>query len=110
MSANGKPRLIFEGGFSERDAFEAKASGYRSHVWAELPCGDRYPLVFYDPVRLSQDLEEESRAGTAFIGEPGLVVIPEVTRELMEAAVYRLHQEGYFDAFKSVELALDATQ
>jgi hypothetical protein len=71
-------------------------------VWAELPGGDRYPLAFYDPGRLSQDLEVEAQSGHPFIGEPGLIVIPEVTRELMECAVARLYDEGYFETLRPV--------
>lgn len=65
-------------------------------------------VVFYDPIRLSQDLEEEVKLGNGFIGEPGLIVIPEVTWEHMESAVCRLFDEGYFESFKSVEAAVDA--
>ena len=35
--------------------------------------------MFYDPVRLQQDLEEEVKAGRPLIAEPGMIVIPEIT-------------------------------
>jgi hypothetical protein len=100
MIANPKPRLIFEGGFDERDASESKARGYRSHVWVELADGDRYPLVFYDATRLRQDLDDESKAGNPYIAEAGLIVVKEVTKENMELAVTRLVEEGYFESLK----------
>jgi hypothetical protein len=102
MIANPKPRLIFEGGFDERDAFESRARGYRSHVWVQLADGERYPLVFYDAVRLQQDLEDEAKSGNPYIAETGLIVLQEVTKENMELAVFRLVQEGYFDSLRPV--------
>ncbi len=70
-------RLVFESGFGERDADEAKARGW-------------------DAVRLSQDLAEEADHGTAFIAEPGMIVVTEVTQEKMLAAVNELYLGGYF--------------
>jgi len=96
------PKLLFAGGFKERDAQEAEARGYRSHVFVELSDGKRYPLTFYDPVRFQQDLEEVSQLGSDYIAEPGLVVVPEVTPARMHAAVSRLEQEGYFNALVAV--------
>ena len=102
MIANPKPRLIFEGGFDERDAFESKARGYRSHVWAELADGERYPLVFYDAVRLQQDLQDMTKVGSPYIAESGLIVLQEVTKDNMELAVARLFEEGFFDSLRPV--------
>ena len=108
MIANRKPELIFEGGFDEREEAECRDRGYRSHVWVELANGDRYPAVFYDPVRLRQDLETEFKAGNPCIGEPGLIVVPEVTRKNMEKAICRLVVEGFFESFRPVTQDADA--
>jgi hypothetical protein len=90
-------KLVFVHDFSERDAIEAQDRGYLSHVLAEIDGVRLYPVVFYDPVRLQQDLEEMSGHGRAFVCEPGLIVLPDVTLEAMQAAVQRLAQEGFFD-------------
>ncbi len=87
---------IFEYGFDERDQYEAEARGYRSHVWAELDDGSRHPLTFYDVTRLSQTLEDERSSGRLFVAEPGLVVLPAVTRVNMEDAARTLASEGFF--------------
>lgn len=100
MIATPKPRLIFEGEFDEREAAESRDRGYRSHVWAELPNGDRFAVVFYDAARLQQDLQEEADTGNPFLAEPGLIVLPEVTRENMERAICRLAEEGYFESLR----------
>jgi len=90
-------KLVFVGAFSEREAVEAQDRGYLSHVLAEIDGVRLYPVVFYDPVRLQQDLEESARHGRAFVADPGLIVLPDITLEAMRAAVQRLAQEGFFE-------------
>jgi len=85
-----KYEILYEGGLSERDEFEMECKGYRSHVMVKIR--DRlYPVCFYDPVRLAQDMEYED-----VIGEPGLIVIKNVTKEEIEKAVVKLIEEGFF--------------
>jgi len=100
MIAKPKPQLIFEGGFDTREAAESRDRGYRSHVWVEFANGERYSVVFYDPVRLQQDLQHETDVGNPYIAEPGLIVLPEVTKENMEKAVCCLAEEGYFESLR----------
>ncbi len=90
-------RLIFECGFTEQDAFEVTVRGYRSHVWVELSDGSKHPVTFFDPVRLAEELAGEELAGRPFVGEPGLIILREVTRESMEQAARTLANEGFFD-------------
>jgi len=106
--ANRKPELIFEGDFDEREEMECRDRGYRSHVSVELASGEQFPVVFYDAVRLQQDLTVEVSSGTPFIAEPGLIVLPEVTRKNMEVAVCRLAEEGFFDSLRPVSHDSDA--
>ena len=89
-------KLIFEHGMDERDEVEAQMRGYRSHVWVEMSDGTRHRVTFFDPVRLTQELEQEARLGRPFVGEPGLIIVPEVTREYMETAARTLADEGFF--------------
>lgn len=89
-------RIIFEYGFDERDEAEAEIRGCQSHVWAELDDGSRHPLTFYDLARLSQTLADECSQGRMFFTEPGLVLVPAVTRINMEAAARTLAREGFF--------------
>lgn len=91
------PHLVFAGGFDERAADDAEARGYRAAVFVEFDDGRRYEVVFYDPVRLAQDLEDETAAGNPFISEPGLIVVPGVTLVNMQAAVAKLARERFFD-------------
>ncbi|HVA45094.1 MAG TPA: hypothetical protein VNH11_01800 [Pirellulales bacterium] len=97
----GAVKLVFEYGFDNRDAFNAIGAGYLGGVVVELDDGSRHPVVFYDAVRLRQDLEEEAKQGMPFLAEPGLIVLTEVSLENMKIAVSRLGQQGYFARFKS---------
>ena len=68
-----------------------------------LENGNRYAVVFYDAVRLKQDLDDEARLGSPFVADPGLIVVQEVTEEIMRRAVAELVKQGFFDAFKPLE-------
>jgi len=100
-----RPTLEFAGGFDDREAFEASARGYRSHVCVVMPSGERYPVVFYDAVRLQQDLEDEAKSGCPYIADPGLIVLSEITLENMQEAAERLAGEGFFDSFRPLAQA-----
>jgi hypothetical protein len=101
MVAVQSAKLVFKHPFDEAAAYEAEARGYLGYAAVELSDGTRYPVVFYDPVRLQQDLEVEAGEGRAFIAEPGMIVIPEVTPGRMRDAIERLFQNGFFDALRS---------
>ena len=89
-------KLAFIGRFSEREASEARDRGYLSHVLVDVDGQYLYPVVFYDPVRLQQDLEMSAKHGRAFIADPGMIVLADITIEAMQEAVQRLWSEGFF--------------
>ncbi len=43
-----------------------------------------------------QDLDENVKLGKPYFAEPGLIVLPEVTVEAIQAAVHSLWEQGYF--------------
>ncbi len=88
--------IVFLREFGELEALDARDRGYLSHVLVETDDSSMFPVSFYDPVRLQQDLEEECRQGRAFIAEAGMIVIPEITIEAMEAAARQLCADGFF--------------
>src|SRR5215813_7489981 len=95
--ATSAPRLSFRVDFDERTAVEVENKGWCGIAFVELPGGEQVDVFFYDPIRLAQDLQSETKSGHAFIAEPGLIVIPRVTLAFMEAAVKTLFEQGYFD-------------
>ena len=96
------PRLVFGPEHDERSKIEMTSRGYASHVFAETASGRYYSVFFYDPFRLRQDLESGAEYGTPFLAEPGMIVVPEVTKEAMEIAIKGLHKEGYFDYLQPI--------
>lgn len=96
-------KLIFEGNFDDLAAFEAQSRGYLSHVAVELDDGARYPVIFYDPVRLQQDLDERTKHGWPYLADPGMIVVPEVTLEHMKHAIARLEKEGFFSHLRELQ-------
>jgi hypothetical protein len=89
--------LLFTEDFDERMAFDIEQKGWCGIALVQLPNGARFKLFFYDPVRLAQDLENGLARGAVCIAEPGLVVVPRVTREYMQKAVNQLFENGYFN-------------
>ena len=79
-----------------RDYEEASAKG----ASVRLADGACYALAFYDPVRLSQTLEDDAGSGRPFFAEPNLIVLPEVTEAAMRRAVEQLAQQGFFQKLK----------
>src|SRR5262249_2127666 len=104
--------MVFEGSdfkvhlhadFDERAEWEMSARGYLSHATVELAAGQRYPVCFYDPVRLRQDVEMGAKSGEPCVAEPGLIVVPQVTREEIIRAVEYLADTGYFSHLVPLE-------
>lgn len=83
--------------FDERAEFEMADRGYLWGGQIELADGRRFPVTFYDPVRLAQDVEGSGETGVPMLAEPGLVVIPEVTREAIQRTIPELVRERFFD-------------
>ena len=97
------PRIVFPEGFSEQDSFEMLHRGYLSHATVEAEDDKKYPVYFVDPTRLQQDLLAYTKLGTPFFAEPGLIVLNEVTVEVIHAAVEALWKQGFFEYLRPIE-------
>jgi len=97
-----QPIIRFPEGFKERMEMEMTSRGYLSSVMVQLG-EEQYRLFFYDPTRMQQDLEEETKLGRCYLAEPNLVLLPEITTENIEKAILGLCQNGYFQHLKPVE-------
>jgi hypothetical protein len=86
--------------FDAREEYEMPLKGYFSGVTVELADGARYALFFYDPVRLGQDLAAAPRSGRAYLAEPNMVVVPEVTPAAIHEAIAGLVRDGFFGHLK----------
>ena len=95
MSTMTGPRVLFPEGYDERADFETSLKGWLS-AEVELEDGSRCDVYFSDPVRLQQDLDEALSSGRPCFAEPGLIVVPEVTAEVIENATRFLWRQGFF--------------
>jgi len=65
-------------------------------VHVELGDGRVMKFEFFDPTRLRQDIERSFQDGQRFYFEPTMIVVPEVTREMILDAIRALSEKGYF--------------
>lgn len=93
MNAKETFQVVFPLWYDQRGEWEAKEKGWLDGVEVRLADGKIQPLFFYDPVRLAQDLEAEIKRGRPCVAQPGMIVIPEVTREAILTAVEKLVDE-----------------
>ena len=80
MDETSEPILIITCDFDSQTAFEVERKGWFEQAIVKLPNGTEVPVCFWDPVRLTQDLETDVNQGRFCFAEPGLIVIPKVTR------------------------------
>jgi hypothetical protein len=90
-------KLLFPFGWDDRIEIDAEQRGVLDCVHVELPNGKKVQVGFYDPIRLVQDLDSAKEGGTTWLAIQGMIVIPDVTLELMQKAVDGLYHQGYFD-------------
>jgi hypothetical protein len=88
-----KIKIIYPSELTEKYLEERRRSGFLQMARVKLPDGSQYPVHFYEPISLVQDLKISGN----FVAEPGLIVIPEITLKYMEDAVEQLYNQGYFD-------------
>jgi hypothetical protein len=96
MTTTKNYQVAFPEWYDERGEWEAKEKGWLQGVEVRFANGDIESLFFYDPVRLAQDLDAESKQGRPFIAVPGMVVVPEITRDAILGAITKLVETGYF--------------
>jgi hypothetical protein len=100
MNQASFPKLSFTQEFDESLADMVREKGWCGLGVVELPNGTRVDVFFYDPIRLASDLWSLIKDGGACVAYPNMIVVPEVTREYMDAAVKELYNKGYFDSYK----------
>lgn len=84
-------KLTFPQHFAERE-WEIESKGWLSSVFLEFE-GKRYSLMFYDPVRLSQEAREDIQRDGLFF-EKNLILVESVTKAAMEKAIAYIIEAG----------------
>jgi len=83
--------LVFPKDFDEHES-EVTAKGWFGNARL-ISSGRQYRLIFYDPVRLGQTIEDDLQSECVFF-EPNLIIVRSVTRSDMEKAVEFLVGSG----------------
>jgi hypothetical protein len=95
------PRLVFAHDVDEQ---EMAPHGYRGDVIVELVDGNSFPVYFYVPDAIREELDARRQSGFGqFVAEPGLVVIPEMTLAAMKSSVMELIEVDYFAHLRPCE-------
>jgi hypothetical protein len=89
--------LIFPPDFDDRAEYEAEQRGLLDYVKVRLGKTHTYNLCFFVPWRIEIELKLRRDAGEQCFAEPGLVVIPSITRVEIQNAVAALASVNYFD-------------
>jgi hypothetical protein len=96
MNAITNFQVVFPECYDERGEWEAKEKGWLQGVEVRFSNGDAYPVFFYDPVRLAQDLETDTKHGRPFLAQPDMIVFPQITREAILDVIGKLVDEAFF--------------
>ena len=71
------PRLVFAHDVDERDI---APQGYRGDATVEFADGESFPVYFYEPDAIRDELDARAKSGFGqFVAEPGLIVIPKIS-------------------------------
>jgi hypothetical protein len=88
------PRLHLPHPTALEEGFER---GYLSNVLVELGPDQLYPVFFTTPARLAGELSTMRAHGEPYIIETGMILVHEITRENLDAAVAAMLAEGWFE-------------
>ena len=79
---------------------EAQQRGYLEDVVAELDNGMAHKVSLIVPIRLRKEIEIDAMNGRPFASVANLIVIADISRDLVNDAVQRLAADGYFSYSK----------
>jgi hypothetical protein len=108
MSNPSLPLVHFREVLDEYLWWEISQKGWYTGAVAELPGGKFYPLTFFDPVRLAQEMEAEVERGKPCLVEQALVVVPKITESAIRASAERLFLQGWFEHLTPSATAAEA--
>jgi hypothetical protein len=84
-------------------AWEVESKGWLNDIVVSFE-GVRYRVVFYDPTRLAQDIDEDLEENAVFL-ESNILVVKTVNRNYMEKAIEFIAQTGkYIDMMKESDI------
>ena len=101
MQVGGRAyELIFPEDYHGQWEEECRYKGWLSGVQVRLGQAEVYAITFVDKHRLAQMFDDQIAAGLNYLAEPALLIVAEVTRKNMEAAVEGLIKDHYFESLR----------
>ena len=88
------PMLTFPLGFNERDEWEMERKGF-VYAFLEFKDGRKYSVMFIDPVRLHQDIQDTLQSGSSYYFERNMVVVTDVTMGGIQNVIPDLIRNGF---------------
>lgn len=88
--------LLLPADFDARAEYEAEQRGLLDYVKIRFTDGSTYSVCFFTPSRIAVELDAVRQAGEACVADPGLIIVPAITRSELEKAVNFLASVGYF--------------
>jgi hypothetical protein len=82
------------------DLYGADRKGYLEEVTVHLPGYGKVPISLMIPLRLRQEISADALNGRPFLAEPGLIVVAEISREVITNAVHELASTEFFRHLK----------
>jgi hypothetical protein len=102
---SGEPEVVLPEGWDFYKEQEADRRGYLEGVTVQFGSSIRIPVCFMIPLRLRQEIVADALNGRPFFAEPGLIVLPEIKRDVVSVAVHKLAGERFFNHLKSTPIA-----
>lgn len=88
--------LLLPPEFDARAEYEAQQRGLLDYVKVRSAEGPTYSVCFFTPSRIAVELSLVREAGEPCMADPGMIIVPSVTRDEMNTAVKYLWASGYF--------------
>lgn len=96
--SGGFPTLWLPDDFDAAGEEEARTRGLLDHVTVELADGRRFAMGFHVPSRVTQEAESSLAHDPVCFADPRIVMVKDVTLDLILQAVQHLERRNYFDA------------
>ena len=87
------PILVLPDDFDRGLGEELAIKGFCPFGKVRSATGEEYPVCFYTPTTLEQEV---TRTPSHCVFEPGMIVVPDITRIIMEQAVTVAWEHGFF--------------
>lgn len=81
---------------------DAHPRRYLNGMYVRTADGTKYPVSFAVPIRMQQELEDDDYPLPCYT-EPGLLVVRDITLEILQQAVDYAWKRGFFDSMKPIE-------